>query len=120
MFDNTLTLTINAVEKVLVRINQDSYSSEYFLREDTGEFSLRIRNTSYNRKDSGVRVERHNVELLETVFGATVDAAPIIRKAYMVFENDRGDTLDSVEDFVVGMVGFLTGPHIVKMLNRES
>ena len=43
MFTDTLTVTINAVAKVMVRVNQDGYSSEYRLKETDGEFRLRDR-----------------------------------------------------------------------------
>jgi len=120
MFSDTLVVTVNTVDKTLVRINQDAYASEYLLREDTGEFSLRLRNTSYTRAGTGVKVDRHNVELVHTVYGAAVGDPPVIRKAYIVFENDRGDPLADAEDFTFGLVSFLTEVNIGKLLNWES
>lgn len=120
MFSDSLVVTINSVDKTLTRINQDGYSSEYLLREDTGEFSLRIRNTSYVRNGTSIKVDRHNVELVHTVYGATTADPNIVRKAYIVFENDRGDALADAEDFTAGLVGFLTDANIGKMLNWES
>lgn len=120
MFSDVLVITIDGVDKSLTRINQDGYSSEYLLREDTGEFSLRIRNTSYIRKDTGIKVDRHNVELVNLVYPASAADPVITRKAYMVFENERGDPLTDVEDFTAGMVAFLSNANILKMLNWES
>lgn len=119
MFSDTLTVTINGAAKALVRINQDGYSSEYLLREDTGEFSLRLRNTSYVRKGDSVKVDRHNVELIHTIYGAE-PGSTITRKAYLVFENDRGDPLADFEDFVTGMIGFVIPANVSKLLNWES
>jgi hypothetical protein len=50
MFADPSVVTINAVAKNLVRINQDKYSSEYLLRSSTEEFRLNIRNSSYADK----------------------------------------------------------------------
>lgn len=52
MFADPQTLTVNAVAKALVRINQDQYSSEYLLRSSTDEFRLKIRNSSYLDKSA--------------------------------------------------------------------
>lgn len=119
MFSDTLTLTINAVDKTLNRINQDGYSSEYLLREDTGEFRLRIRNTKYTDKTRSISVDRHNVEFVHMVYGE-VGSTPIVRKQYIVFENDAGDGLGTVADTVVALSSFVTEANVVKMLNWES
>lgn len=120
MFSDTLAITVDGVEKSLTRINQDAYASEYLLREDTGEFSLRIRNTSYVRKATAVKVDRHNVELVHTVYGIEASDPAIVRKVYIIFENDRGDPLADAEANTTGLVTFLTEANILKMLNWES
>lgn len=120
MFTDTITISINSVDKTLNRINQDAYSSEYYLAEDTGEFRLRLRNTRYTKKTSGVRVDRHNVELIHEIYGATPDIPSTERKFYSVFERENGDELATMTDFVVGIVAFHTEGNIVKLLNRES
>lgn len=121
MFSDTLTITINAQAKILVRINQDNYSSEYFLRETDGEFRLRIRNTKYVDKTRGsISVDRHNVELTHTVYPVAPATLNTIRKTYTVFENQTGDALVNSSKFVVGAIGFLTEANVLKMLNLES
>jgi len=119
MFSDTITVTINAVAKNLVRINQDGYSSEYFLRETDGEFRLRLRNTSRTDKDRSVKVDRHNLELIHEVYGAA-GAPSTFRKAYVVFENDAGDALTTSAKTTVGTLAFLTEANVTKMLNWES
>lgn len=37
-FGATITITVNGVAKALNRINQDGYTSEYYLREATMEW----------------------------------------------------------------------------------
>jgi hypothetical protein len=73
MLGDTITLTINAVAKILKKINQDSYSSEYLLREATGEFRVKIRHSKENNLIRGEPMERHNVELTRVVYGVAPD-----------------------------------------------
>lgn len=73
MFGDSITVTVNAVAKTLKKINQDSYSSEYLLRESTGEYRLRIRHSKEKTKIRGETMERHNVEMTYTLFGVTPD-----------------------------------------------
>jgi len=90
MLANTLTLTINAIAKVLVRINQDNYSSEYFLKDTLDSWRLKIRHTKSSK--GGVSLDRHNVELVHVVY-ATTTTVEISRKVYLVFELDPTDTM---------------------------
>jgi hypothetical protein len=123
MFADPAVVSINAVNKSLVRINQDKYSSEYLLRTATNEWRLNIRNTPARfDKRLQATIERHNAELIETVF-ATGSAPAYTRKVYVVLENQVGDTLvDPLYD-AVGLLSFLTassGANITKMMNSES
>lgn len=83
MLANTLTLTVNGVAKVLVRINQDAYASEYRLASATDEYRMKIRHS--NTTKNGVKYDRHNLEVVHTVFaaGATPEYS---RKFYVVSE----------------------------------
>lgn len=123
MFADTLTITINSVAKVLTRINQDKYSSEYFLRESDGEFRMRIRNTSYNNKaggNGGIVTDRHNVEFTQTIYAVAPVTSNTVRKIYTVLENQQGDGLAAIAKFAVGFLAFETEANITKMLNWES
>jgi hypothetical protein len=121
MFSDTLTITINAVAKNLVRINQDRYSSEYFLREGTGEFRLRIRNTSYvDKTRKSITVDRHNVEFTHVLYPVAPATMSTQRKAYAVFENDRGDTIVDPVRTAVGAFAFLSEANLTKLANWES
>lgn len=88
MFGNTLTMAAGGGNVVLTRVNQDNYSSEYLYRSSTEQWRMRIRHTTV-RKGSTSR-DRHNVELVQTVF-ATPTAAEIVRTAYFVFEQAQND-----------------------------
>lgn len=119
MFTDTVTITVNSVAKILTRINQDKYSSEYLLRGATDEFHLRIRHSSFTDKTRGVTVDRHNVEFVQTVY-ATPTTSAINRKAYVVLENDNRDGLTEPLNFDLGFAGFLTSGNITKLVNWES
>jgi len=121
MFSDTITITINAVAKVLTRINQDKYSSEYLLRGTADEFRLTIRNTNYTDKPCGGKVvDRHAVELVQTVYPVSPSTIPVIRKAYAVLENERTDGIVDPVKFDAGFVAFFTEPNITKLVNLES
>lgn len=119
-FSDPTVITINAVAKNLVRINQDKYSSEYRLRTATDDYSLNIRNSSYFDKKRGVTVDRHNVELVHTVFPVAPATLSTVRKAYFVFENQVGDTLTDPAYTAAALGAFITFANAQKMMNSES
>jgi hypothetical protein len=123
MFADPQTVTINAVANDLVKINQDKYSSEYLLRSTTGELRMQIRNSSYLDRKRNVSVDRHNVELTQTIFPVAPATLATIRKVYVVIENQQGDTLADVVKHAAGLVAWLAASSnaaITKMLNSES
>jgi len=120
MFADPSVVTINAVAKNLVRINQDKYSSEYLLRSATEEHRLNIRNTSYVDKKRGVTINRHNVELINTVFPVAPATTSTVRKTYVVIENQIGDTLTDPRNVALGLCAFLTSAKIDQLMNFES
>jgi hypothetical protein len=121
MFADPLTVTINGVAKNLIRVNQDGYSSEYLLKETTGEYRLRLRNTSYNDKARGSRkVERHNVELVHAIYPVAPAIYPEIRKVYTVFENDVGGDNALVAKTVAGLSTLMSEANATKLINFES
>lgn len=123
MFADPAVLTIGGQAKSLVRINQDQYSSEYCLRSATDEFRLRVRNQTYLDKKRGVSIDRHNVELVHTVFPVAPATLSTVRKCYAVLENQQGDTLTDPVNVASGMFAFLTATsnaNLTKLTNFES
>jgi hypothetical protein len=117
MFSNTIVLTVASVAKTLVKINQDSYASEYLLRDTLDSYRLQIRHS--NAKRGSLSVDRHNVELVHTVY-ATATTPEIVRKAYLVFEQDKAD---SVVNEVAALAAWLTASTnaaMVSLSNWES
>lgn len=127
MFADPQTITINAVDKTLKKINQDKYSSEYLLRSSTDELRLVIRNTSYLDKKRGVNIDRHNCELTQTVFPVAPATLSTVRKCYTVIENQQGDTLTDPTNVASALLcwltivsGVVTNANITKLMNFES
>lgn len=119
MIGDTIAVTVNAVAKTLVKINQDGYSSEYFLKEATQEFRMKIRNSSDRPLPDGTKVSRHNVELTQTVY-ATTTSPEFVRKSYTVIVNYNNDDATSVGYLQSALNGFLTATNIGKLVNWES
>lgn len=96
MIAEPLTVTVSGTPIALMKINQDNYSSEWFLRTAGGEFRAFVRNSSFKDRARAVMVDRHNVELRQTIFGVS-PAPDTVYKTYFVMEVDRGTALiDSI------------------------
>lgn len=115
MFGDTLALTVATVEKTLVKINQDGYSSEYLLKETLSEFRVKIRHTKTNPRN-GTPHDRHNVEITETVY-ATDTADEFQRKAYFVIEQTPNDLSTSLTQ---AMVDWAIDGNLDKLMQWES
>lgn len=116
-------VTIGGVGKSLTRVKQDGYSAEYRLVSTTDQIVLNVRNTSYLDKKRGVTMNRHNLDLTQTVFPVAPATLSTIRHAYVVIENQQGDTLTDPNNFATGLLTFLSassGANITKVLNFES
>jgi hypothetical protein len=92
MFANTLTVNVNGADRVLTRVNQDGFSSAYRYRDAALNLDLAIRHSDRPTSGkTGIRTERHNVELKATTFtvvdGVTVSTQS---KAYFTVENETG------------------------------
>lgn len=116
-FSDPQSVTINAIAKSLVRINQDKYSSEYFLRDATGEITMNIRNTVFTR--NGQTMDRHAVDVTQTIY-ATATVPSVVRKVYTVIENSRSDTPADAVLLAQALAAWMTSGNLNKLVNRES
>ena len=84
MFPSTITITTaSGVDKILNRVNQDSYGSEYLLIDATTRNTLKIRHNIEGSKDSSSGVmARHNV-FFEQVEFPTLTTAQVLRSYTM-------------------------------------
>nr|UJQ85051.1 MAG: putative coat protein [Leviviridae sp.] len=120
MLGDTLVVTINAVAKTLNRINQDGYASEYFLREATQDFRMKVRHTKDRPTSAGVAVDRHNVELTQTIYPVAPATVNKIRRVYGVITNENSDDSVQIGYLQAGLSGFLTAANVTKLANWES
>jgi len=124
MFSDTVVFTdIHGTEdNTLTRINQDKYSSEYLLVTDLKEIRMFIRNTDFVDKTKNVKMARHNVEIIETIY--PVGAVPsYLRKAFFTFQVQQGDTLASAIDVARELLEWLSATSyaaLTKLANYES
>lgn len=115
MFGDSITITVNAEAKALKKINQDSYSSEYLLRETTGEFRLRVRHSKEKAQLRGEPMDRHNVELTRTVFGVSPDdgyttvVSTTIRNAERISGVEVDQLSDGLADWIKANGALLVG-----------
>lgn len=91
----TITVPVNAVNKVLKRINQDEHSSEYHLKEATQSFTLLIRHSKSKATPSKPSVDFHNMELVQRVF-PTPTAPEIVRRSFITVAMDYFDSNSEV------------------------
>lgn len=93
MFGDTLTLTIAGVATVLNRIGDGGvpYSQEYMFRDTTHQVTAKIRHNRTKATALRPAYDRHNFEVVETIFATSTDAE-YQRKFYTVQEQLASDT----------------------------
>jgi hypothetical protein len=91
-FGSTLTLTVNSVAKVLNRINQDNYGSEYYLRSTLDEYRVKIRHSKEKANPDGTQLDRHNIEVTQIIY-ATSTTPVVTRQFYIVARVPTNDDL---------------------------
>jgi hypothetical protein len=113
---NPATISINAVPYSLAKINQDSYGSEYLYSGTTFELRLKIRHSKESPKGTSPGLDRHNVELTQTVY-ATSTTAEIVRQAYCVLRNLYSDDKTASSYLDQGLVDYLTDSNLGDLIN---
>lgn len=117
MFANTLSITIGGVAKVLNRVNQDGYGSEYYLNDGTSRYTMKFSHTIPPKIGGG---ESHLVRLDRAMYDGsgillrTASAWAVIK----TFDGQQDDT--AVEEVTNGLVGFLTAANVTKVVDREN
>jgi hypothetical protein len=110
---NPLVITLGGsggTAKTLPKINQDAYGSEYYLREATQEFRVKIRHSRESANAAGVILERHNLEITQTVFGVA-GAPDTVRQAYVVLRNSKTDTLVDITNVGTALSFYMDATH---------
>jgi hypothetical protein len=119
MLGDTFVLPQVGGDITLKRINNDKYSSEYLFRDATSQYRLRIRHTQTNATSVRPVYDRHNLEVVQTVFAAG-DVPEFERKFYFVHEHKPGDTSVALADAVADKVIASANALLVGMIGWES
>lgn len=97
MFAATITLTIATVAKVLNRVNQDSYGSEYHLNGATESINLKIRHSTDSVDGDGLVMKRHNVFVEHVVYPTPTTAMKKATFTVTIRHDKFSDPLNSVD-----------------------
>lgn len=119
MLGNTLVLPQVGGNITLVKINQDSYSSEYLFRDATSQYRARIRHTKTVAKNGRPAYDRHNFEIVQTIFAAG-EVAEYERKFYFVLEHLPSDGSVNLADAVADLCIATADAFLVSLVGWES
>lgn len=119
MLANTLVLPLSSGNVTMVKINQDMYSSEYLFRDATSQYRARIRHTKTTAKNGRPAYDRHNFEVVQTVF-ASGEVAEYERKFYFVIEHLPSDTSVVLTDGVADLCIATANAFPIALLGWES
>lgn len=111
-FGSTITVTINAVAKVLPKINQDNFGSTYKLFETTGSLELTIRHSKESPQKNGKVFDRHNLQLTQVIY-ATPTVPETTKIAYAVLRNLPDDDFVKVGHLDKAFSDFLGGGTVI-------
>lgn len=119
MLGNTLTITVAGTPVSMVKINQDGYASEYLFRDTLSEYRARIRHTQTSAKNGGVKYDRHNLEVVQTIF-KTDTTDEYYRKFYFVLEALPSDNDVELADAVCDLAIASTDAFLESLIGWES
>lgn len=118
MFGDTLVLPWSGGDITLNKINQDGYSSEYLFKNSTNEYRAKIRH-SKEKVASGELYDRHNVEVVQTIFAAG-EVPEYHRKAYFVIVQKPDDTDVLLFDAIADWSILTSNTNLTKLLGWQS
>lgn len=119
MLGATLVLPCSSGNVTMVKVNQDNYSSEYLFRNATSQYRARIRHTKTAAKNGRPAYDRHNFEVVQTVFQAG-EVAEYERKFYFVIEQLPSDTSVEIGDAVADLSIATANSFLTSLLGWES
>lgn len=119
MLSDTLTITDNGNSVVLVRVNQDAYASEYRFRDTLKEYRIRVRHTKTKANGSTPGNDRHNVELVKTVY-ATPSTSESVSKVYFVIEQQPMNISVDLAEALFGLATESSSALLDSLMQWES
>lgn len=116
MFPATITITIATGEdRVLNRVNQDNYGSEYSYSSGTEGISMKIRHSTDSPDSDGITMKRHNV-FFERVVYPTVTELMTKQSYTATLRTNRFDDPGIVADIAAGVNAWLdTGTNLADL-----
>lgn len=125
MLGSTLVITLDGsggTAKTLPLINQDGYSSEYFLDDSTVTYRAKVRNSRDNVKAGTQAFDRHSVTF--TRFVKPTEALPLGSQSEVTFtiRNDPNGAFSDIIDVSEAMSFYMVkaGGIAAKLLGWES
>jgi len=122
MLGPTFVLPQAGGDITLKLVNQDGYSSEYFVKAGDGlsQYRVRIRHTRTSPTTARPAIyDRHNVEVVQTIFaaGATPEYE---RKFYFVTEHLPSDSSVALADAMADKIILSSNALLVGLFGWES
>lgn len=125
MLGSSLTITLDGsggTAKVLPLINQDGYSSEYFLDDTTVTYRAKVRHSKDNVKSGGQSFDRHNVTFSR--YTKPTEALPLgsLSEITYIIRNDPNGVSGEIIDLSEAMSFYMVkaGGIAAKLLGWES
>lgn len=118
MLGDTISITLDGVATTLNKINQDNYTSEYFVRSTAQEVRLRIRHAQENVTPGKPVMERHQVDLTQTIYDMALGNS--VFQSYTVIRMPKGKDPAVARKLTQALQGMLTAATTDKVLGWES
>lgn len=107
MFPATITITIaSGQDRILNRVNQDAYGSEYNYNSGTEGIVMKIRHTTDTVDSDGLVMKRHNV-FLERIVYPTAETLMKKQTFTSTLRHDRFDDPAVVAGIALGVGAWL-------------
>jgi hypothetical protein len=107
-----LPIIINGATKNLNKINQDSYGSEYLLRETLQEIRAKVRHSTQVK--DGINYDRHNFDVTITIY-ATSTVPQYEEQCYIVIRRKPSQTDVDLPDAVADLLILNTDNFLLKL-----
>jgi hypothetical protein len=125
MLGSTLTITLDGsggTAKVLPLINQDGFSSEYFLDDTTITYRAKVRNTRDNVKSGSQAFDRHTVTFSRYIKPNSTYPSGSLSEFIFTIRNDPNDVPSDVIDVSEALSFYMVkaGGIAAKLLGWES
>lgn len=119
-FADPQSFPLSSGARSLTRINQDGYSSEWRSSVNTtDQIRMRIRHSTVPAKGTEPAKDRHNVEIVRTVY-ATATAAAYTEKCYVVIEQAQSNASVEYGNALSSWLTATTNAALTKLMGWES